>query len=287
MNNYLKTDMACEIPNIKSYSTADGIFTYTKTINNFDIIYTEIKTKNAELKTGRKIGKYATLYVGNVWKYTKNEQNNISTSLRILLDEFLSIFKKTIKEVTIIGLGNRNITSDSLGPIVIDKLVPTRHLIDTYPDILKNDTNLRLSLLSPGVIGQSGISSFEKVSVLLSEIKPDLVIIIDSLSSISKSRLCTTIQITDTGIMAGSGIRNEGKEFSKDTLGIPVISLGVPTTISLSSLIYSFCSHQNINISEYEDFFVSPNNCNDAIEHISNIIANALQSLTADIKKQS
>lgn len=285
MNNYLKTDMACEIPNIKCYSTTDGICTYTKTINNFDIIYTEIKTKNAEFKTGRKIGKYATLYVGNVWKYTKTEQENISVSLRLLLEEFLNIFEKPIKEVTIVGLGNRNITSDSLGPIVIDKLIPTRHLIDTCPDIFKYSSNLRLSLLSPGVIGQSGISSFEKVSILLSKIKPDLVIIIDSLSTLSKSRLCTTIQITDTGIMAGSGIRNEGEEFSKDTLGIPVISLGLPTTISLSSLICSFSIHQNTTVSEYEGFFVSPNNCDDAIEHISNIIATALQSLIADIGK--
>lgn len=280
----LKTDLACEIPNIKSYSKADGIFTYIRTINNFDVIYTEILNANAEIKTGRKIGKYATLYAGNVWKYTKNEQNNITLSLKLLLKDFLNSLAKPAKSAMIVGLGNRNITSDSLGPVVIDKLIPNRHLIDTCQDISKEINNFKLSLLSPGVIGQSGISSFEKVSILLSKIRPDCVIVIDSLSSMNIERLCTTIQVTDTGIMAGSGLRNEGTEFSKDTLGIPVIALGVPTTISLACLINSICDHENTSLFNYESYFVSPNNCDEAVENMSNIISTALQSLTINIE---
>lgn len=286
MNKYLKTDLACETPHINYHTKEDGVIVYKKEFCGIEAIYTEIISKRAELKTGRKIGKYATLCAGNVWKYTKGEKKKIISALKLVIYDFL--FEANPENIIVVGLGNRNITSDSLGPSVIDKMFPTRHLKDTYPHIFKKLGSCQISLLAPGVIGQSGISAFDKVSLLKEKIKSDLIIAIDSLSSISKHRLCTTIQISNSGILPGSGLNSDSEEISRQTLGVPVISIGVPTVISASSLVYSLLK-ENSKINEedifaYESYFVSPNNCDEAIKHMSDIIAEALQSLLGNEK---
>ena len=159
-------------------------------------------------------------------------------------------------------------------------MIPTRHLADTSPNVFKNFNSCEITLLAPGVIGQSGISAYEKVQVLSNHIHPDIIFAIDSLATSSPVRLLSTIQVSDSGIMPCSGLNLRGYEISKNTLGTNVISIGVPTVISASTLVNSFIKKQSEqkSHSELENLFVSPNDCDEAIKKFSIIIGRALQS---------
>ena len=278
MDKLFKSDLACDTFNKNYHSHKSDISQYVKSINGYDVIYTEIKDakKHNFFKDGKE--KYATLCTGNISILAKQELETIENSLTSIITDFIGPLYN--KKVIVVGLGNRNITSDSLGPSVIDEMIPTRHLIDTSPDFFKKIDCCEITLLAPGVIGQSGVSSYEKIQILSNHIHPDIIFTIDSLATSNPTRLLSTIQITNVGIMPGSGMNLRGYELSKNTLGIDVISIGVPTVISASTLVSSF-SKDKINIeslSELHNLYVSPNDCDEAIKKFSKLIGKSLQS---------
>ena len=139
------------------------------------------------------------------------------------------------EECLIIGLGNSKSTPDSLGPKVIDKVLVTRHLFELNTNVEKGIR--KVSALSPGVMANTGIETYDIITSLIHKIKPKFLIVIDALASSSIDRINKTIQITDTGIHPGSGVGNNRKELSKDTLNIPVIAIGVPTVVDSTTIV--------------------------------------------------
>jgi len=128
--------------------------------------------------------------------------------------------------ILVIGLGNWNVTPDALGPKVVSRLMVTRHLLEYVPDQV--DEGVRpVCAVSPGVLGITGIETGEIVRGIVDRVKPDVVIAIDALASRKMERVNTTIQIADTGISPGSGVGNKRMELSRETLGVPVIAIGV------------------------------------------------------------
>ena len=158
---------------------------------------------------------------------------------RVLIDEFNILLKRlSIKDkdkVLIIGLGNERSTADSLGPKVISKILVTRHLFQLNTNVKDGIRNV--AAISPGVMAVTGIETYDTITSLIDKIKPDFLIVIDSLASMSIDRINKTIQITDTGIHPGSGVGNNRKELSFNTLGIPVIAVGVPTVVESSTIV--------------------------------------------------
>ena len=142
-------------------------------------------------------------------------------------------FNKNTKTL-IIGLGNINSTPDSLGPITSSKVIVTKHLF-SLNEVGDNFTDV--SSVSPGVTGQTGIETLNYIKGIISETNPDLLIVIDALSSTSISRVNKSIQVSNSGISPGSGVGNKRKEISKETLGIPVISIGVPTVLPVAVIV--------------------------------------------------
>ena len=136
---------------------------------------------------------------------------------------------ETLPSVLAVGLGNRAVTSDSLGPKVVDELWITRHLAEASP---------KISGIVPGVMAQTGMESAQIAHAIVTETKPQLVIAIDALAARSASRLGTTIQLTDTGIHPGSGVGNHRHSLTKESLGVPVIAIGVPTVVGAAAMIY-------------------------------------------------
>ena len=134
-----------------------------------------------------------------------------------------------------VGLGNRNITADALGPKVVDGLLITRHLFEYMPDDI-DDGVMPVCALSPGVLGLTGIETNEIIRGVVDRVKPDLIIAIDALASRSISRVMTTIQLTDTGITPGAGVGNKRGGLCLDTLGVPVIAIGVPTVVDAATM---------------------------------------------------
>lgn len=205
-----------------------------KTIND-NIHITTIEVNDSlgkELQ--KKPGHYITIEFVDVTNH--EDQLEIEKSLQLELEKLL--LKKGIKEndsCFILGLGNRFSTADSLGPITIDKILVTRHLF-----VL--DTNVKegirsVAALSPGVMANTGIETCDVITSIIKKIKPQFLIVVDALASSSINRINKTIQITDTGIHPGSGIGNNRQEISEDTVGIPVIAIGVPTVVESSIIV--------------------------------------------------
>ena len=137
----------------------------------------------------------------------------------------------------IVGLGNWNVTADALGPLVVKHTMVTRHLFELEPESVQ-DGYRSVSALSPGVLGLTGLETSDIVRGVVDKAKPDFVIAFDSLASRALTRVNTTIQVADTGINPGSGVGNQRKALTRETLGVPVIAIGVPTVVDAVTIAY-------------------------------------------------
>lgn len=173
----------------------------------------------------------------------------------------------SVKQALIVGLGNTDITPDALGPFVADRVLATRHLSDK----LKRDLGLQdlksVCCITPNVLGKTGIESYDLVTAASAKTKPDIIIAVDALACRDPERLCRTIQIANSGICAGSGVNNARKPLSEDTVGIPVIAVGVPTVIDADSF---FNSRQNM--------MVTPKEIDLLVEKAADILSHAINS---------
>lgn len=262
-----------------------GMLVKTRENNYILITDIEIKSEEAAKKIGKKIGKYLTLEFKNPILDTLDNQENIAKSLSTELTAFISEFCNNSPVIMIAGLGNRNITADSLGPKVVDKVVVTRHVKNLEKnDNLEIDTRLgNLCAVAPGVMGVTGIETSEMIKGMISTVKPDILIVIDALASRKTSRVNTTIQISDTGIVPGSGVGNHRMELSQDVLGIPVIAIGVPTVVDAATLVRDILeiSNNDNNLkleseNEIINMIVTPKNIDIAIERLSEVISSGI-----------
>ena len=175
-------------------------------------------------------------------------------------------------EGLIIGLGNRFSTADSLGPKTIDKILITRHLFVLNTNV--KDGIRSISGISPGVMANTGIETFDIIMGVIKKIKPKFVIVIDALASSSIDRINKTIQLTDTGINPGSGIGNNRKEISFETLNVPVLAIGVPTVVEssiiVSDTIYYLFKHLSYIKNNFDSNKLVINYSNDYINRIKN-----------------
>lgn len=219
-------------------------------INNIKISRVVMDKNNL---LNKKDGNYITIELTDITNYEDRE--NVG---KVLVKEIKDILNKNnIKdnyECLVIGLGNKKSTPDALGPMVIDNILVTRHLFELNADVKEGIR--KVSAIIPGVMGNTGIETIDIIKGIVDNVKPKFIIVIDSLCASSIERLNKTIQLTDTGIHPGSGIGNMRKEISKNTLGIPVIAIGVPTvvesvTIVNDTLEYMFM-HLNYLKNNYE-----------------------------------
>jgi len=144
------------------------------------------------------------------------------------------------KSILVVGLGNRDVTADSLGPDVIDNLCITRHILQEYGKAAYNREHVHaISSLAPGVMAKNGMETAEIIKGVIEQTKPDLMLVIDALAARNIRRLNTTIQLTDTGILPGSGVGNHRNALTEESLGIPVIAIGVPTVVDAATIVRS------------------------------------------------
>ena len=210
----------------------NGIITTTLIVEGQEIIKTEIINEVGSEKTGKEIGTYLTVLTGNAHKYTESEKSKISNAITILISELLGEIKPVPTRFLVVGLGNEEILSDSLGACVVNQLTPSAHLRKNKR--LYSSIGYDLTTLKPGVLGQSGISALSQIKGVLPLTEAEVVFCIDSLITFDKSRLLKTVQISNTGIMPGSGKGQGTKKIAKEALGVQVFSIGVPTTIKPS-----------------------------------------------------
>ena len=214
----------------------EGIETEEEKVNeNISISRVKITNEKGEEAIGKPQGNYITIDVKNL-KFASEEEiqdasKAVTKELKVLLEKHI-----TNKEpILVVGLGNIYVTPDSLGPKVINEIDITRHLIQYMPEVLDENTR-EISAISPGVLGTTGIETLEILKGIVENVKPKLVIVIDALASRSIERISSSVQLADTGIVPGAGVGNTRKELTKNTLGIPVIAIGIPTVVEAATI---------------------------------------------------
>ena len=264
----------------------EGMDVNTKDTEYITITDISISSDEAERVIGKKKGRYITIELKNPELNTSELQESAAKVLASQIAPFISALNKKEPEIMVAGLGNWHITADSLGPKVIDKIVVTRHV--------KNLENVEIDgrlgsvcAVSPGVMGITGIETGEIIRGMISTVKPDILLVIDALASRKASRVNATIQISDTGIIPGSGVGNHRMELSKETLGIPVIAIGVPTVVDAVTLVRDILENAGakagrdvLSDANAANMVVTPKNIDIAIERMASVISSGINIAT-------
>ena len=222
-----RTDLAIE--NLDFSSDIEGLAVSETEIGDIKITAAEIKSDSAAERLGRAKGRYITLETGDI----ASELFPISETAEVLAKELRSLMGEA-ESALVIGLGNTDITPDALGPMAADRVLATRHLSSEIKDKTGLSRLRSVSVLSPGVLGQTGMESAEVIKAICREIEPDIVIAIDALAAADIERLGKTVQLSDAGISPGSGVGNRRRELGEGTLGRRVIAIGIPTVADSS-----------------------------------------------------
>ena len=284
MEDYFRTDLACELVNDeKSNSCAEDVERATQL--GFEVERLTI-TDELSKKYNKPKGYYITVHCGHIWEYDddslKELADLLSLELKGMAERLCPDRPIDELEILVVGLGNRSITSDAIGPDTVSRITVTRHLAAADADLFKRLDCCLISAIAPGVLGQTGIETSELVLGAVKSSSPDIVIAVDALAARSCERLATTVQMSDSGIFPGSGIGNKRGELSQRTLGVPVIALGVPTVISSSALVYDALKKANVEkisdslkevLENGRNYFVSPKECDVITKSISRLLA--------------
>lgn len=259
-----------------------------------------ILTENGAKAMRKPVGTYITIEAPNMTAPDEAYQMEIAQELADYLEEILDLEQKEYT-VLVVGLGNREVTPDALGPLVVEELFITRHLVKEFGKyVLKNHTLNMVSAIAPGVMAQTGMETLEIVKGIVNEVKPDFVVAIDALAARNTKRLNRTIQIADTGINPGSGVGNHRNGITKETVGVPVIAIGVPTVVDAATIVRDTMEHV---VSELEiktdelileqwiaphlhGMFVTPKDIDETIARIGITISEALNLLFQNNSKE-
>ena len=269
-----------------------------------------IDTENAAKAMGRPRGTYVTIEAPEMIEEDAGYHRDISVELAQILRQMVAQYESKVSDdlkegmdvsVLIAGLGNREVTPDALGPKVVDNLFITRHIINEFGHYAFSDAKTsRISGIVPGVMAQTGMECVEILRGIIKETDPDFIITVDALAARNVKRLNRTIQLTDTGITPGSGIGNHRTALNKESLGIPVISLGVPTVVNAATIVADAMNdlieaeaNSNEDLQKLDEherqelarellspqlngLFVTPKNIDDSIKSLSYLISEGL-----------
>ena len=274
-----------------------------------------IETENGAKAMGKPVGTYLTLEAPDLAVPDEESQMEIAGELCRRIRELIQKKRSEKKDlsVLVVGLGNRDITPDALGPYVVDHLNVTRHIVKEYGKYAMGiDQADLVSAVVPGVMGQTGMETAEIVRGIVRETSPDLVIAVDALAARNSRRLNRTVQIADTGIHPGSGVGNHRSGLTEETLGVPVIGIGVPTVVDAATIVNDTMENfiaaletsdslkgvgevlRSYNAGEKYEFvkeliaphlngmFVTPKDVDEMIHHISHTISEALNMLFSE-----
>lgn len=232
-----RTDLALEAREIwaqdaKDKAYLDGVEVQNVSREGYPVTVVRVTDKKGEQAIGKPMGTYITLELHGL---KRREENAFPRAAQALANELRPLLPlQPGDSVLVVGLGNRAITPDNIGPGAVSNTLVTRHLVEQVPVHFGHFRPV--AALAAGVLATTGVESGELVRAMVDKIKPSCVIAIDALASRSLNRICTTIQIADTGITPGSGVGNHRTALNKETLGVPVIALGVPTVVDVATL---------------------------------------------------
>ena len=217
----------------------------------------------------RPIGTYITMELPNLLSEEEELKEQAEAELARLLHKLLA--GKRAEHMLVVGLGNREVTADAVGPLTIDNLIVTRHYFkEESVGTAVGRKYRKVSALVPGVMAQTGMETMELIRGVAEETKPDVILAVDALAARSPKRLNTTIQLTDTGISPGAGVGNNRKELNEGSLGCPVIAIGVPTVLDAVTI-----AREEVT-EDVKSFFVMPRTIDSAVQYVSELVAGGI-----------
>lgn len=249
-----RTDLAVESYEEQEMTKLDGVRIFQKD----KLTVVEVLNENGAKAIGKPVGRYITLNVPSF----ENDTDIFDGRLQDFSTVLKPMLPKGCSSVLVVGLGNKKITADALGPDSVSFVFSTRHFINDAKSMLGVNDVMSVSSISTGVLGDTGIETAEIVKGVVEQTKPSCVIAIDALAAASKDRLGCTIQFSNTGIAPGSGVGNHRNELSIKTLGVPVVAIGIPTVISTDIL----------SDDEDNSLFVTPRNIDQIIQQGAKLI---------------
>lgn len=289
----IRTDLALETQERiqKSKKNLRGIgFKEDERKNGIIISTVSIETENASKTMGRPKGKYITIEAPQLSEDDTNYHREVSEEFSMVLRELMLEVGERISlkvksgewSILVVGLGNREVTADALGPRVVDNLFITRHILKEYGTYaFGNKIVNKISGIVPGVMAQTGMECVEIIRGIVKETSPDYVITIDALAARSTKRLGRTIQLTDTGIVPGSGVGNHRNALNLESIGVPVISIGVPTVVDAATIVSDAVNTNRDVVEDFmspklHDMYVTPKDIDDTIKQLSFLISEGL-----------
>ena len=284
-NDFPRTDLATErrradlsLPGTDFRESVEGRFTVTR-ITVGDAV--------SARAIGRPMGRYLTVAHPPLNELTAQESETLK---EILLQQIRSLLPRVSSggapSVLIVGLGNRAIVSDAVGPETVGRITATAHLVESDPGLFRDLGCFSVATSVPGVLADTGMETSEIVYGICRSLRPDYVVAIDSLAARSADRLMTTVQLSDTGIRPGSGIGNTRRAIDRETLGIPVISIGVPTVVEAATLVSDQLVRAGVPdeeasalIDRRDQFFVTQKDVDLAVSRIARLLSDVLSAL--------
>ena len=281
----VRTDLIIEADNLETGATirtqntaklcGKGVSVKEKWNEEHSMKVTVVKIENEEgaKAMGRPMGTYITMELPGL---LEEEEALKELAERELCRQLRTLLKgKKANHILIVGLGNREVTADAIGPLTVDGLIVTRHyFLDEAVREAVEKKYCRVSAFVPGVMAQTGMETMELIRGVVEEIRPDVVMAVDALAAGSPKRLNTTIQLTDTGISPGAGVGNNRKELNETSLGCPVIAIGVPTVLDAVTI-----AKEEVE-EDVKAFFVMPRNIDSSVQYVSELLAGGINRVS-------
>lgn len=268
----VRTDLALEAQ--ESVRDADGKLRGVRVEESYDeetdirVTKVMIDTKNAEKTVGKPMGTYITIEAPGMLEPDEDYHREISESLAVQLREIIPDADRE-QAVLVVGLGNRDVTPDALGPHVVDNLFITRHVVKEYGKAAYNRPRMHMvSSIEPGVMAKTGMETAEIIRGVVEQTNPDVLIVIDALASRSTRRLNRTVQITNTGIHPGSGVGNHRNALTQESIGVPVIAIGVPTVVDAATIVGDATGGQRSSFTELNNMYVTSKDIDAVIKRV-------------------
>lgn len=292
MEDYSRSDLACESGGIAAGGAglSEDVYREERT-DGYTVSRLCIRDEAHEKIFGKPRGTYVTFMCGKIWLMDDEGVSRLSVhvarEIRVMCEKVCGRGVDRGFGVLVAGLGNSDITPDAIGPDSVRKLNVTRHLRALDEALYDTVGRCEISAVFPGVLGQTGIETVELIRGAAENARPDVVLAIDALAARSCERLAATVQLSDSGIHPGSGIGNNRKAICRETVGVPVIALGVPTVVDSSTLVYDALRQAGIEevrpelrqvLENGRSFFVSPKESDIITDRVSDLIADAVDT---------
>ena len=278
MISSIRTDLAMESEQIfrengHGEGEIPGISSTAKEEMGFAVHRLEVLDARGEEAIGKGKGRYITIELGAL---LRREEMAFGRACKVLAGQLRSLISLPVSSsILVVGLGNRDITPDAIGPIAVENIMVTRHLRSALPAHFGSFRSV--SALCSGVLGTTGIESGDFIAAMCQKLRPSAIIAVDALASRSASRLCRTVQLSDTGITPGAGVGNPRQALTRESLGVPVIAVGVPTVVDAATLCADMLMEAGVELGDgalphSEGLFVTPRDIDRCVRDTAKLI---------------